>query len=77
MGAGAVGSRAEHAVMAPALNRDEGGRGEVVFVHTQPVSSVLAAAQCQSCAELLLWAEESHGRVLQPGWEYLGQQVWS
>lgn len=49
----------------------------MVFVHTQPVSSVLAAAQCQSRAELLLWAEESHGQVLQPGWGYLGQQVWS
>lgn len=58
MGAGAVGSRAEHAVMAPALNRDEGAHEEVVFVHTQPMSCLLAAAQCHSCAELLLWARE-------------------
>lgn len=56
MGAGAMSSRAEHAGMAPALNRDEGAHGEVVFVHTQPVSSLLTAVQCQSHAELLLCA---------------------
>lgn len=48
-----MGSKAEHFLMVCALNRDEGGRGEVVFVHTWPVSSLLAAAQCQSHAELL------------------------
>lgn len=53
MGAGALGSRAECFLMISALNRDEEGCGKVVFIRAWPMSPLLAAAQCQSCAELL------------------------
>lgn len=71
MGAGAVGSRAEHLLMVCALNRDERGCGEVVFIHIWPVSSSLAVAQCQSHGG----QEESCGPVLHPDLGHLGQWV--